>query len=650
MPTDPVAGGAVASRDRAPRRRTRRLATSEKVAALSLLILVFAAVVAFGASDVVTAAVFSGLYALYLLGLLSVCDWARRDLGRLPGLGLQAGLFALLMAAVLWGLTPWGPDGPHPVWAYLPGAVGSLTIDRSALLLNALQLLGLACLFVSARIVGASEARGLWFLKAAVAALGFYAAMALADHVGARRSARLAATLLSPNSAATTFGAGMLLAVAAAVNRFRRYSGTTLLRRGDPEAIIWLGLVALLATVLCLTASRAGVAASLLGLVLLIVWNIFAQRQTVRGAAGMAALAAVLLVAAIALRSADPLADRFNLVSRDIETRSMIFAPHWQAFLSTPWSGFGLGAFPTVNQLVIDQTSLPALYNVRAAHNLYLQWLEEGGVVGAAAMLAVFGSLIWPALRGGFNDNTMGVWARATVCAAVVVLGHGMTDFALQAPAVQALCALVLGVVGGTVRSGSSGARAPRSWGSGVFAAATVVLAVLAATPLAAAKLGGDLSGWPTAPADALARAVEAGLEKPTRSRADLARLETLSDRELALRPASGAAWLRHAALEAELGHAAASNQALERSFSVAPLQSSLFDQRTLYAYEHWDALSQNAREQTVYHLKAEWKRSGNPSRFIDMANTIRNPAGRVGMALQVAVLRMQRMQARRRA
>jgi O-antigen ligase len=642
MPTDTAVGRPVAKGDRTPRRRVRRLATSEKIAALCLVALVFAAVLAFGASEVVTATLFSGLYAAYLLGLLATCDWARRDLGRMSGLVPQAALFALLAAVVLWPLTPWGPGGPHPVWVYLPGRLASLTVDRSALLLNVLQLFGLACLFVSARIVGASEARGGWFLRAAVAALSLYAAMAFIDHVVVRRTVRLTATLLSPNSAATTFGTGMLLAVAAAVTRLRRYPDLTILRRGDPEVTAWLGVAGLLATVLLLTASRAGVAASLIGLGLLLVWNVFAQRQGWRGATGLIAVAAILLVAAIALPSIDYLAGRFSVTGRDLDVRSNIFALHWAAFLSTPWSGFGLGAFPTVNQLVTTGPSLSVLYDVRAAHNLYLQWLEEGGVVGSVAMLAVFASLIWPILRGGFADSSTGAWARATACAAVVLLAHGVTDFALQVPAIQALCATVLGVVGGMAlaRGSRRGGTVLPPWPAVAVAGVTVLAAALAGAPLVAAKLGGDLSAWPTAPAEALARSVEDGLAEPKPGLPARLRLERINARELALRPASGAAWLRRAAIEAELGHDEALSQALERSFLVAPLQSSLFDRRTVFAYEHWDRLSPAAREQTVYHVKAEWLR-GRPARFVVMANAIRNPAGRVGLALQVAVLRM---------
>jgi len=645
MPTDTGRRPPIAQSGRGAGHRVRRLTLSETIAALTLLAIVFLGVVAFGASDVATASVMAGLYPLYLLGLLATCDWARRDLGRLSGLPLQAALFAVLVAAVLWPLAPWGFDGPHPVWSYLPGQPRSMTVDRSALLFNALQLFGLACLFLSARVIGASKARGSWFIRAAVVGLGVYAALAFADHVGVRRTPRLTATLLSPNSAATIFGAGLLLAVAAAINRFRRYPGLTVLRRGDPEVMAWLSLVGLLATVLLLTLSRAGVVASLVGLGLLLAWNAFAQRQSLRGAAGLVAMASVILIAALALRSVGGVVDRFSVAERDLEIRSIIFGAHWEAFLSAPWNGFGLGSFPAINQLIVDTTTLSMLHDVRAAHNLYLQWLEEGGVIGAAAMLALFLGLVLPIGRAGLADKSNGIWARATVCAAIVFLLHGVTDFALQVPAIQALCVMILGVVSGMVSSAPA-PRGPRKvawlWPTAGLAATTTVASVLFGAPLMAAKLGGDLSSWPTAPAEALAQSVETGLGANA-TPAVLRRLDRLSARELALRPASGSAWLRRAAVDSASGREEEASLALERSFQVAPLQTSLFDRRTTFAYEHWDRLTQTAREQTVYALKAEWRRDNRPARFVNMANAIHNPAGRVGFALQIAVLRAPR-------
>jgi O-antigen ligase len=624
----------------------RRLVLSEKIWAVGLLGMVFLAVLAFGASDVGVAALFSCLYAGFLTLMLATSAWARRDLRRLKDWKASVILFAALLAAVLWPLTPWGPGGPHPAWAYLPGAAGSLTLDRSALALNVIQFLGLACLFVASRIMGLSEARARWFLRAAVFAAGVYAAMAILDQVSMRRATRLAATLLSPNSAATMLGGGLMLGLALVAHRLRRSGGLVSLRSPDLMMVLAVSASAVLAVALLLTFSRAGIAAVLVGTALFLIWETLSQRHRLRASVILGSLAALLLISALMLRSVDGLAERLSVAGRDADLRVIIFSPHWMAFRAAPWSGFGLGAFPTVNQLVMTRETLPALFDVRAVHNLYLQWLEEGGIVGSVAMLALFLCLAWPILKGGFRSDTAGIWCRAALCASVVFLIHGITDFALQVPAIEALATMILGVVGGMVanRRGARDALKAPEWPVGVAAGGALVvglMAVLVAAPLIVGKVGGDLANWPTAPADALARAVEAGLTKPNPSADQVKRLDRLSARELALRPASGAAWLRRAAVDAALGRDAAAGQALEHSFAVAPLQSSLFVRRTLFAYEHWDRLGRPAREQTIYQMQAEWSRRPNRRLLVAMANSLTNPAGRVGMALQITVLRL---------
>lgn len=644
MPTKAPARPAAASPSRSSRGGVRSLALSEKVAIGVLLGLVFMAVIAFGASEISTACLFSGVYAAFLIGLLATCPWARRDLARLRGLAIEAPLFLVLLLAVLWALGPWGPGGAHPVWSYVPDKLGALTVDRSALLLNVLQLLGLACLFVAARVIGVSEARSRWFLRIAVLAIGVYAALAFVDHVGLRRSSRLVATLLSPNSAATVFGGGLLLAVAATINRVRRQRGLAMLKRGDPEAVACLAIVGVLLTALLLTASRAGLAATLVGLGLMLVWEAIAQRQRLRVVAGLGAAALILVIGALSLRSTELVAERLNNTGQDIAIRTAIFTPHWEAFQASPWFGFGLGSFPTVNQLVATQENLRVLFDVRAVHNLYLQWLEEGGIVGAVAMALLFIVLIWPILRGGLREGTAATWARATACAALIFLLHGVTDFALQAPAIQALAVLILGVVGSmSAGAGASRqARAPLSWGAGLAAGGVLLASILVTAPMMASRVGGDLSAWPTAPAEALARRIEIGLARPNPDAAELDRLDRLSAREVGLRPASGAAWLRRAAVDTARGQQEAASVALERSFAVAPLQTSLFNRRTLFAYDHWGQISLSARRATIYQLSTEWRRRRDPKRYIAMANAVQDPAGRVGIALQIAVLRLE--------
>lgn len=626
-------------------RRTRRLAGSETAACAGLTALVFSAVLAFGASDTAVAAVFAGLYALSLVILLAACGWARRDLARLGGWTVPAVLAGLLLVAVLVPLTPWSPDGPHPVWTWLPDGPAASTLDRSAVLLNALNLLGLFCLYVAARVVAASQTRGRRLLAFMLWGLGAYAAGALVHHVGLRGEGRMAATLLGPNSAATVFAAGVVMAAAGLAQRLRR-GGAAALKKGDPRAVALVGLVAMLVVCLLMTASRGGLIAAAVGAGLFTIWQIFAGRKVTRGGMLVLGGATLLLILVLGLNGAGLVVERFDLAQQDLDIRRQIIAPHWRAFLSSPWFGYGLGSFTSVNQMLMTEATLRELHNVRAVHNLYIQWLEEAGIVGAALMAALLVERIAPVVRAAFGAGGAGIWARGAVCAALVFLIHGLSDFALQVPAIQALAALGLGALGGLVspRGETRAAkpdRAPARMAL-VGGGGCALVATLMAAPLLAAKVGGDLSAWPTAPADALATSIERGLARKDISTAELARLDALSRRELASRPGSGSAWLRRAAVDAAGGLDGPSALALERSFTVAPLQTSLFSARTRFAYERWDRLTPTARAQTIEQLSAEWRRADwKRKEMVRLANDIRNPAGRVGLALQLTVLRL---------
>ncbi len=340
------------------------------------------------------------------------------------------------------------------------------------------------------------------------------------------------------------------------------------------------------------------------------------------------------------MRSADLTAARLEHLDGDVAVRKAIFDAHWQAFQSSPWFGFGLGSFPVVNQLITTTGNLNVLFDVRATHNLYLQWLEEAGIVGSVVMLAWLLAALWRVGQDAIRPGTIGALARATIAATVVVLLHGLSDFAVQVPALQAVFAVGLGAM--TATSAPRRARAERKadWGTTAFAGVALVIALLFALPLAASRFGGDLSAMPTASAEVLASSIEAGLASPAGSTAR-ARLEGLSRREVALRPGSGAAWLRKAAVDFQRGDIAAANVALSRSFAVAPLQTSLFRSRTRLAYEHWPELSDAVRDQVVYQARIEFGRPGGEWRLRSVVSTISSPSGQLALAFLIVAERL---------
>lgn len=638
MRTRTRTGGGAPSPDAS---KTRRLKVSEGVAIGALVTLVLAEIVAFGASDVAVAAVFGALQAALLLGLLAFCSWARKLPGNLISIWPSL-MFLAVLIATAWSLTPFGPGGAHPVWAYVGPHGGSITVDRSSLLLNLLRIVGLACLFLAAQIIGASESRRrvmVWWL---LLGLGAYAALAIIDHVSLRAGRRLVGTLLSPNSAATLMGICVVFGATFFSQALQRAGGSLRLERLGLDASLSLGLTAVFGVALAMTASRGGIFATVVGLAVLLTWQVIAQGRKARTIAIIGGAAALLVLVGVAMRSAELTAARLENLDNDVAVRQMIFTTHWEAFKTSPWFGFGLGSFPVVNQLFTNTDNLRVLFDVRATHNLYLQWLEEGGIVGSLFMLAWLLVTLWRVGVEAVKPGTIGALARAAIAATVVVLLHGLSDFAVQVPALQAVFAVGLGAMTATAPLRRRGAKPSTPWATFAFASCALLISILVATPLVAARFGGDLSAMPTASAEVLATSIEAGLARNSADPAARARLEALSQREVAMRPGSGSAWLRKAAVDFLRNDAAAANEALAHSLSVAPLQTSLFMSRARLAYENWPALTPDVRQQIIYQVRAEYGRRGERPLVI-LANSLKNPSGRMGLAFLIVAERNTR-------
>jgi O-antigen ligase len=87
--------------------------------------------------------------------------------------------------------------------------------------------------------------------------------------------------------------------------------------------------------------------------------------------------------------------------------------PGWRAALdllrSRPWTGYGYAAGPAVFQHMRDTGLLAFHYNL--AHNSYLQWLLELGLIGAVPLAALLAACAWALLRGELRGIGAGlVW------------------------------------------------------------------------------------------------------------------------------------------------------------------------------------------------------------------------------------------------
>jgi len=156
----------------------------------------------------------------------------------------------------------------------------------------------------------------------------------------------------------------------------------------------------------------------------------------------MTASIALALAATAALLATTPLGARFTVSSTD---RGRVWSHTIDAALERPWFGTGPGSYtliaPAGEQLVLT----------RYAHNEYLQWFSEAGVVGAAALLAGL-ALIARAIRRRARGR--GIVRTAAVAGLAGFAAHAAVDFVWHVPVLVAIAFVLVAIAtaGGTER------------------------------------------------------------------------------------------------------------------------------------------------------------------------------------------------------
>lgn len=154
------------------------------------------------------------------------------------------------------------------------------------------------------------------------------------------------------------------------------------------------------------SASRAG-SAILVFEAIAMLWMRRKSRVARRMAAGF--VFATILFAAIPgmgtlagrLRAADPYQGRREIAHSTLEMIS-----------ARPWTGFGLGTFAAVYP---EHASFDVGQSVEHAHNDWLQWAAEGGLVFAALWVGLAAWSVLAAMRSGWGIGVLGCFLHALV-------------------------------------------------------------------------------------------------------------------------------------------------------------------------------------------------------------------------------------------
>lgn len=200
---------------------------------------------------------------------------------------------------------------------------------------------------------------------------------------------------------------------------------------------------------LSLTASRFGVLATGVALLLLYIHHGWTTRLPRRSMMiELAVIAAVLLLALYA--SSALLVDRAERIAPDAFTRWSV----WRHFAAiggvAPWTGFGSGSFAAANIYFLQNSSadLRQIWIINSPHSILLQLWFVGGIPYLILMLGGAGFVVHNLLRETdfFRCSTQ---HAGLLLAAIVIFAIGLIDIPLDVTASADLACLLVGLAWG---------------------------------------------------------------------------------------------------------------------------------------------------------------------------------------------------------
>jgi O-antigen ligase len=381
-------------------------------------------------------------------------------------------LYLLLMVwagiqAVTWTPQSWH----HPMWHAAAAALdtslgGAISLDPASGAETVMRLLAYGGVFWLALQFCHSRRRTRMLFQA-IAVSGFvYALYGLAVTLGGNETIlwferwayhnSLTSTFVNRNSFATYAGLALISSFTIlfagarheeAPGLFSRQGVMAFMDRFSNGGWIYALIMAVTAVALILSHSRAGIAASALGLVVFFValaigGRLVGRALAVYGAVVVAAAVVIILVAGQAAEGVDRSVER--------EERGVLFAYTLDAIEEYPVEGSGLGTWSEVFRLHRDDT---LVRGYQRAHNSYLEWASEMGLPATVLMVVTLLGLGVICLRGVRKRRKDQAFPAAGVAAGVLVASHSAVDFSLQIPAVAVVFAAMLGAACAQSRS-----------------------------------------------------------------------------------------------------------------------------------------------------------------------------------------------------
>lgn len=265
----------------------------------------------------------------------------------------------------------------------------------------------------------------------------------------------------TPANASVLFGLFAIIGMSKILHVIKQMDAEALARAHMVDRMLRQGLSGILLlgvslTCLSLTGSQPGFIMVCAVLVALMWWDTLAistrehRGLPMRLAAIVAPIVAVGLAGwAISLVWLNDETVSQGIGSSDTLPNIQRLQAYMGAWMQSPVFGHGLGSVNAEGDKAMTLFNAKAMLAPGEAHNVFVTWLVETGIVGLALLVLVIGAMyarIFAALRSRRTPRT---FLRLAVAAGVFLLLHGMTDSSLDLPSAVWLYALLLGAACG---------------------------------------------------------------------------------------------------------------------------------------------------------------------------------------------------------
>ena len=419
---------------------------------MALLVTAFSELVFFGGNRTDVSVVFA-LVQCVLLGVVLSTPSGSMDLQQLTGWPVASVIFGLLTAVILASLAP-TPLGGSVIWTQV-NQFRRVAVSPINVLVELSKLFGYASAFTVAAIIARERRRAAVLMNGVVLMSFLFALFCLITEAisptevlgwakpGIAQN-RVSGLFSSANTAATVFGIGALLSLGGILREVHRSNQTSLLRIS--MAVIQFSPLKLASAILCvgcllLTASRGGAFAFAVAVVSLLSWSSWGSKKRLT----TISLLLLVIIGLLAL-SGGVLWQRVANVSVFNDARPQWAVAVWSLIKSSPVAGYGLGSLPTLFLYRFNAANVQSLYWAGSAHDVYLQWLAQAGVLGAVPMWALVAWILWVTGFKSVGRGSANIWRKSLLTCSLLVLVDSVFEYSLEEPAIAALWSILLGV------------------------------------------------------------------------------------------------------------------------------------------------------------------------------------------------------------